>query len=96
MSEFYGVFEYWSQYRVLYCPTCRYCPIPHIVETHLRKLYPQIPVGTRKKIVLAVEVHTEVARCPSDVIYPEPHTLPVHGLLVEDNALACYSTQDDG
>lgn len=96
MTEFYGIFEYWSQYRVLYCPSCRFCPVPQHVETHLSKRHPQIPSATRQKIVLAVRSHTEVARCPGNVVYPEPHIAAIDGLPIHDNALACRGVGDDG
>lgn len=91
MEQFNTVFQHWPQYRVIYCPQCRFCPVPAQIQAHLDTHHSQISPKTRRKITEAARSipKDQVAYQPQDVIYPRADRPPIAGLAIYHDAYQC-------
>ena len=61
MEYFNRIFQYWPQYRVIYCRQCRFCPVPSQIAGHLDLQYVNVPKQIRARIVEEVQKILDVA-----------------------------------
>ena len=98
MEQFNTVFQHWPQYRVIYCPQCRFCPVPTQIQAHLDAHHSQIPPKTRRRITEAARSipKEQVAYQPQDVIYPSADSSPIAGLTIFRDVYQCTGETAEG
>ena len=96
MEHFENVFDHWSQYRVIYCRRCRFCPVPDQVFSHLKQYHSHLSLAVRKEIVSIVDGLPDLARQLKEVRYPVPTDQCIPQLEVFDNGSQCLGIKEDG
>jgi hypothetical protein len=96
MDDFHRLFEINLQCRILICTDCQYAVVPTHIDKHLRAHHLRLSLQQRRAIVSTVNELSELARVPSDVVYPLTTDLPVASLPVHFDGLKCggSDTQD--
>ena len=96
MQHFESVFEHWAKFRVIYCKTCRFCPVPNQVTRHLKEHHSHVAPEIRQQIAQVVAGIEVVARQPSEVRYPDGEIEPIIGLPVMRAMFQCTGQQEEG
>lgn len=96
MDHFENVFDHWSQYRVIYCRRCRFCPVPDQVFGHLKQYHGHLSRAVRKEIASIVDSLPDLARELKNVRYPAPTDQYIPQLDVFDNGSQCLGVKEDG
>lgn len=96
MEHFERIFDYWSQYRVIYCRQCRFCPVPDQVLGHLKQYHRHLSLAIRKEIVRIVDDLPDLARELKKVRYPHATTGYIPSLEVFEDGLQCLGVQENG
>ncbi|EXJ86299.1 hypothetical protein A1O1_06669 [Capronia coronata CBS 617.96] len=95
MPHFECHFEHWPEYRVIFCKTCRFCPVPSQITRHLRDHHGHVSAAIQRQIVEAVQQIPDLAQQPGQVRYPDPDTPPIPELGVIENAFRCTAPRNN-
>lgn len=96
MDEVTRLFDVNSRCRALICSTCQYAVVPDQLHKHLRAHHKRLSLQQRRDIISTVEEISELARLPSDVVYPSPNDPPIDSLPVYFDGLKCTAPVADG
>lgn len=96
MEHFQAVFEHWPQYRVIFCKSCRFCPVPSQIARHLKEHHSYVAPPIQRQIVEVSRSIAHVAQQPSEVQYPHGAIEPIAELPVLSNLFQCVAPQASG
>jgi hypothetical protein len=96
MDDFHRLFKINLQCRILICTDCQYAAVPTHMDKHLRAHHLRLSLQQRRAIVSIVDELSELARVPSDVVYPLTTDAPVASLPVHFDGLKCGGSDTQG